>query len=455
MSLSVITGRGERLCSEEFDNELLEFGKHIEKRSLMFCLCKNELGSLVGYLGAMKNKVVPVMLDAAKDSALMKHLLDIYRPNYIWAPRDSIVVYGQPCYTAYEYALYKYDDRPAKLNDDLALLLTTSGSTGSPKLVRLSYENILSNAESIAEYLHIDENERPVSSLPMHYSFGLSVINSHYVKGATLLLTNQPVIQKKFWEFIQEEKATSMAGVPFTYEMLRRLKIFQMNLPYMKTMIQAGGKLEVQLVQEYVDHCLQCGKEFIVMYGQTEASPRMSYLPWKYAKAKPASIGIAIPNGKFSLIDAHDKEITKPDIDGELIYEGPNVCLGYAECREDLQKGDENQGILHTGDVARRDADGFYYITGRMKRFVKLFGNRVNLDATEQLLKSVTLDVACVGVDDKLTTFITDTSKLKSVKKTLVQKTGLNLSAFDVRVIDTIPKKSSGKLDYTMLKEML
>ena len=191
------------------------------------------------------------------------------------------------------------------------------------------------------------------------------------------------------------------------------------------------------------------------MYGQTEASPRMSYLPWKYAKAKPASIGIAIPNGKFSLIDARDKEITKPDIDGELIYGGPNVCLGYAECREDLQKGDENQGILHTGDVARRDADGFYYITGRMKRFVKLFGNRVNLDATEQLLKSVTLDVACVGVDDKLTTFITDASKLKSVKRTLVQKTGLNMRAFDVRVIDAIPKKSSGKLDYTILKEML
>lgn len=452
MGLNIITDKGEHLSSTDLQRELTDFGKSLPKRSLLFCLCNNELGSLIGYLGSLQNKVVPVMLDASKDVESIKHLIDIYEPNYIWAPTDCQLTIGQPVYERHSYGLYKYSDKNACLNDDLALLLTTSGSTGSPKLVRLSYDNIWSNAQSIAEYLNIDENERPITSLPMHYSFGISVINSHYVKNATLLLTDQPVIQKTFWKFVQEEKATSIAGVPFTYEMLRRLRVFRMDLPCLKTMIQAGGKLNGKLVAEYVENCEQSGREFIVMYGQTEASPRMSYLPWQYAKSKPSSMGIAIPGGKFCLLDANDHEITEPDVDGELIYSGPNVCLGYAECREDLQKGDENHGILHTGDVARKDADGFYYITGRMKRFVKLYGNRVNLDATEQLLKAVTIDVACVGVDDKLTAFITDATKADDIKQLLMWKTGINARAFDVRVIDKIPTKTSGKLDYQALQ---
>lgn len=455
MGLNVITDSGERLNNVQLKTEIDKWVKNVPARSLIFCLCNNSLGSLIGYLASLENKVVPVMLDASKDGALMKNLLEVYKPNYVWAPEDSRAIIGAPIYSIYGYGLYKYSDEDAHLNKDLALLLTTSGSTGSPKLVRLSYGNVMSNAESIAEYLHIDENERTITSLPMHYSFGISVINSHYVKNATLLLTDKPVIQKEFWSFCKEQKATSIAGVPFTYEMLRRLRIFNMDLPYLKTMIQAGGKLNGKLVAEYVENCEQSGKEFIVMYGQTEASPRMSYLPWQYAKRKPSSMGIAIPRGKFSLLDASDHNITEPDVDGELIYSGPNVCFGYAECREDLQKDDENHGILHTGDVARRDVDGFYYITGRMKRFVKLYGNRVNLDATEQLLKAITLNVACVGVDDKLTAFITDESKVEDIKQLLMKKTGINVRAFDVRVIDNIPVKSSGKLDYQALQAKL
>lgn len=455
MGLNVVTDKGENLTLEELKAEIDEWGKYVPAHSLIFCLCTNTIGSLIGYIGSLENNVVPIMLDAAKDDVLMKNLLDVYKPNYIWAPKDSKANTGDIIYAAYNYGLTKYSDEDANLNNDLALLLTTSGSTGSPKLVRLSYENIKSNAESIAEYLKIDENERAITSLPMHYSFGISVINSHYVKNATLLLTDQPVIQKSFWNFAQNEKATSIAGVPFTYEMLRRLRVFHMDLPYLKTMIQAGGKLNGKLVAEYVENCEQSAREFIVMYGQTEASPRMSYLPWQYAKNKPSSMGIAISGGKFCLLDASDNEITEPNKDGELIYFGPNVCLGYAECCEDLRKGDENHGVLHTGDVARRDADGFYYITGRLKRFVKLYGNRVNLDATEQLLKTITIDVACVGVDDKLTTFITDENKADDIKQLLMKKTGINARAFEVRIIDKIPTKSSGKLDYQALQAIL
>ncbi|MBR4845704.1 MAG: AMP-binding protein, partial [Bacteroidaceae bacterium] len=327
--------------------------------------------------------------------------------------------------------------------------------TGSPKLVRLSLENLKSNAESIAEYLHIHENERPVTTLPMYYSFGMSVINSHLIKGATILLTDKAVLQREFWNFTKEQKATSIAGVPYTYEMLKRLRFFRMELPDMKTMIQAGGKLNAAFVKEYVDFAEANGKQFIVMYGQTEAAPRMSYLPHNKAVEKNASIGIAIPGGKFSIIDTDGNEITTPNVDGELVYEGANVCLGYAEKREDLKLGDDNHGVLHTGDIARVDADGFYYITGRMKRFVKVWGNRCNLDATEQLVKVITANCACVGVDDLITIFVTKEGIEEQVKDLLVEKTGFNPRAFQVKVIADIPKFESGKLNYPALQKMI
>jgi acyl-coenzyme A synthetase/AMP-(fatty) acid ligase len=237
--------------------------------------------------------------------------------------------------------------------------------------------------------------------------------------------------------------------------MLKRLRFFRMDLPELKTMIQAGGKLNAAFVKEYVDFAEQTGKKFIVMYGQTEAAPRMSYLPFDKAVEKGASIGIAIPGGRLSVVDGDGKEITEPEVDGELVYIGDNVCLGYAESRADLMKGDENHGILHTGDIAQFDSDGFYYITGRMKRFVKIWGNRTNLDATEQLVKAITPNCACGGVDDLITVFVTEDGLEDKIKSMLTEKTGLNTRAFQVKKIDSIPVKSSGKIDYPQLQKML
>ena len=262
-------------------------------------------------------------------------------------------------------------------------------------------------------------------------------------------------MQKDFWNFIKEGKATSIAGVPYTYEMLRRLRFCRMDLPYLKTMIQAGGKLNAEIVKEFIEDALAKGRKFIVMYGQTEAGPRMSWLPFENALEKFSSIGIAIPGGKLSVRDTEDKEIKTPDVDGELIFEGPSVSMGYTECLEDLAKGDENNGILHTGDVARFDKDGFFYITGRMKRFVKIWGNRCNLDATEQLVKAITTNCACVGVDDKITVFVTEEGLEETIIHHLTGKMGLHSSAFVVRVINEIPKKDTGKINYPALQQLI
>jgi len=455
-NIAVITDKDERLTYSEMKAEVKKFADVIPQNGLLFCLCENRLGSLVGYVSCLENHIPIVLLDGYQNSSLLKNLISLYHPEYIWVSNEKIGEIGGR--TIYSYASFSlqqmvYDtavDFP-EIHPELALCLTTSGSTGSPKFVRLSEKNILCNAESIAEYLHIDENERPTTTLPSYYSYGVSVINSHLVKGATILLTEGTVAQRHFWQFMKEHKATSMSGVPYTYEMLKRLRFFHMELPDLKMMTQAGGKLNKDIAKEYIDFAAEKEKKFYVMYGQTEATARMSYLPWGSAIEKYASIGIAIPRGKFSLLDTDGKEITEPDVDGELIYEGPNVSLGYAECRADLAKGDENHGFLRTGDVARCDADGFYYITGRLKRFVKIFGNRVNLDASEQIVKAITSDCACVGRDDKMIVYVTDESVCSSVKTLLSEKTGLNNRTFEVRCISEIPKNGSGKVLYSNL----
>lgn len=449
---------GMSLTYGDVDEKVHNLAVHLRKGSLVFCLCRNSIGSLIGYLAFIQASVPAVMLDGAKNSEVIQSLVEIYKPRYLWLPvsRASEFAGASNVISVDGYTLLKYSDALCyDVHPDIALLLTTSGSTGSPKLVKLTLRNLLSNAESIAEYLDITPDERPITSLPMYYSYGLSVINSHLIKGATILLTDKAVVQKEFWEFARKQRATSVAGVPYTYEILRRLRIFRMDLPYLKTMTQAGGKLNAALAKEYIDQAQASGRRFIVMYGQTEATARMSYLPWEHAAEKYSSIGIAIPGGAFSLTDTDGNEITQPEIDGELVYRGPNVSMGYAECIEDLAKGDENHGVLHTGDIARRDSDGYYYITGRLKRFVKIWGNRCNLDAAEQLVKGITPDCACAGVDDRITVFVTEDGLESRIKECLSEKTGLNSRAFAVKVVDAIPKNPSGKVQYSELQKML
>jgi acyl-coenzyme A synthetase/AMP-(fatty) acid ligase len=453
-NVAVITDDGTSVSYSDLENFSDKLKGIIPKRTLVFCLCTNTLGSFSGYFSFIKNHIVPLMLEASMDNELLTKLISTYKPEYLWLPADKQEQFPQAkeIYSIMDYSLLKLEsDEYFLLNNDLALLLTTSGSTGSPKLVRISYENIEANATSIADYLEIDENERPITTLPMSYSFGLSIINSHLLKGATILLTSNTLMQKEFWAFLKNQNATSMSGVPYTYEILHKFRFFRMDLPSLKTLTQAGGKLNNELNKEFSEFCHQSGKRFFVMYGQTEATARMSYLPHQYSLTKLGSMGISIPGGEFSLIDETGVTIEGHEIVGELVYKGKNVSLGYAECGYDLIKGDENKGVLITGDLAKRDSDNFHYIVGRKKRFIKIFGNRVNLDETERLLKSIISDCACTGADDHMLIYITDNSRKDEIRNFISSKTGIHHSAFTVRHIDTIPKNHSGKTVYSGL----
>ena len=456
-NIAFISSKKESVTYEELESFAKKISLKIKKRSLIFSLCENTSGSLIGYFSFISNGSVPLLLDSKIDKSLLLNLIDIYQPNYLWMPDSMMASFegGNFLFSNFGYSLIGISDEDVALNDDLALLLSTSGSTGSPKLVRLTYKNMKTNAKSIATYLNINELERPVTTLPMHYSFGLSVINSHLISGATILLTNHSLIEKEFWDFVKEKQATSLSGVPYTYEILYRLRFFRMNLPYLKTLTQAGGKLLPKLVREFSEHSRSIGGNFFVMYGQTEATARMSYLPFEKLQDKYGSIGFAIPGGEFKLLNDDGKEILETEVDGELVYSGDNVCLGYAEIKSDLSKGDENNGTLFTGDIAKRDEDGFYYITGRKKRFVKLYGNRVNLDAIEQLLKAMDEgEFVCSGEDDNLIVYTTNQGKAESIVQFLSEKTGIIRHAFSVKEIVEVPKNSSGKILYAELSKL-
>lgn len=426
------------------------------RRRLVFCLCENSMGSVLGYLAFLTGHIVPMMLSSRLDALLLRRLMDLYGPAYIWAPGACVQgdLSGMSCvYRAYDYCLLKTDrDMKHPLHGNLALLLSTSGSTGSPKFVRQTYENIWTNARSIVDYLKLDATERPVTTLPMNYTYGLSVINSHILVGARVLVTEKGIMQKEFWSFMKEQRATSLSGVPYTYEMLDKLRFFQMDLPSLRTMTQAGGKLALPLHEKFAAYAQRTGRKFVVMYGQCEATARMGYLPPEKAVDKKGSMGIAIPGGKFRLMDLDGREIRQPDTTGELVYEGRNVAYGYAQCGDDLQKGDEWGGVLATGDMARMDPDGYFYIVGRKKRFLKIYGNRVNLDELDRMIQvTYHTSAVCAGEDDHLYIFLTDGHKAAAVRNFVIQKTGLNPAAFQTVCLDEIPRTESGKVQYTEL----
>ena len=452
-NIAVITETGEQISYAKLAQRCSEFASNIKKRCLIFNLCRNEIGSLVGYIGCLNAKIVPLMVKSDLDDELLQELINTYKPDYINLPSDIAKKFSdyKTVYENLNYKLLKTSyDSVYQLNDELALLLTTSGSTGSPKLVRQSYKNIEANTKSIVEYLELSESERAITTLPMNYTYGISIINTHLWVGASLILTEKGLMQKEFWQQLKEYNATSFGGVPYTYEMLYRLRFERMQLPALRYVTQAGGKLSPQLHEKFAQWAINSGKKFVVMYGQTEATARMSYLPAEKALEKYGSMGIAIPGGKFSLIDVDGNEVKEPETVGELVYTGDNVTLGYAECGEDLSKGDERKGRLETGDMAKFDKDGYFFIVGRKKRFLKIFGNRVNLDETEQLLKTkfTTFECVCSGVDDKMSIYITNENAKSDVLAFITDKLKFNAVAFKIIYINAIPRNESGKVIY-------
>ena len=381
-------------------------------------------------------------------------VINAYKPNYIFhiKRKDKIKLNYDLIKTFGSYELIKNKIKNnMKINDQLSLLIPTSGSTGSPKFVMQSYQNIFTNINQVTQSLNVQSHDRAITTMPLNYTYGLSIVNSHLYNGASIVINNCSFVDKNFWNILKDSKASNFGGVPFMYEMLDRIGFQKKITKDLKYITQAGGKLSQNLLKKFTQLCKDNNLKFITMYGQTEACSRMSFLDWKFAEKKMGSIGKTVYGGKFSIIDDKGNYINEPYKIGELIYEGKNVSMGYSSGYLDLNKLDDNKGRLFTGDLAEKDNEGFYYIRGRLKRFLKIFGVRINLDEIEVLLKKLKIECICTGNDKILFIYLMDSFDKKEMTNKISKIIGIHKSAIHLKKIETIPRNSSGKILYPEL----
>lgn len=429
--------------------ELLLSIPKLDGKKLVFLYLGNDIRSTSIYLSFLDTDHATVLLSESLDTSLKENLESEYRPTIIFdCKRDHIDGFESKTVPsdAFQTSIFIGDHTPTTVHSNCKVLLSTSGTTGSPKFVKLSEENLLQNARSICNYLPIIKDDVTPLNLPLYYSYGLSVLHSNAINGGTIVCGLPDILQKEFWNQMESFGFTSIAGVPYIYEMLRRIGFLKKEHPQLRYITQAGGNLSQNIKKEFNTYCLEHHIHFYVMYGQTEATARISYVPPHLLEDKITSIGIPIENGRLSL----DKET------GELLYKGPNVFGGYSEKRMDLNKW-EHIEFLRTGDLAERDEDGFYYIKGRLKRFVKIFGNRVNLDEIERYLKSslnIAL-VACVGIEDKfiLISHCEGHIKDEQIKSGLFDKFKIHQTSIKIQQIEEMPLTNNGKINYKKITE--
>ncbi|MCH9728879.1 MAG: AMP-binding protein [Actinomycetia bacterium] len=395
-----------------------------QRRLLILLETHNDAETLVRYLGALAGEHVVLPVPKGRDHSAM---IDAYQPDVV------IDAAGLQFRT----------DGAHRLHDELALLMSTSGSTGSPKMVRLSRTNLITNAAAIAEYLGIRRTDRAATTLPMSYCYGLSVVHSHLLAGAAIILTEKSVTDAGFWDLFRRHRGTTFAGVPYTFELLEQVGFTSMDLPHLRYLTQAGGRMPPERVREFAELADRQGWQLFVMYGATEATARMAYLPPDLAHDRSTAIGRPIPGGSFSITAVDDW----PDGTGELVFRGPNVMMGYAHQPPDLALG-ATLNELPTGDIARRGHDGLYEIIGRRSRFMKTYGLRIDLAQLETTLRTRGIPALCIESDDRLAVVAAGEVDRRDVQRLAACAAGVPVAAVTAVCVPQLPMLASGKPDY-------
>lgn len=413
-------------------------------KGLAFLRAENTVAAVSAYVACVEAGVPVLLLDKDVHEDALARLVSTYRPDLLLNldPREGYDVWSD---APFAVSATVREGAPST-HPDLAVLLSTSGSTGTPKLVRLSEQNIVSNAESIANGLGIEHEHRPISSLPYSYTYGLSVINSHLRRGATVILTDHALTTREFWGAVDEHRVTSIAGVPSSYKMLRQMRWTPAAHSSLRFATQAGGRLNDDDRAHFLHLFDQAGAKFFVMYGQTEATARMTIAQPEDLREHISTAGRAVDGGRFevALVDESGS--------GEVIYHGPNVMLGYAESAEDLALGDEMGGELHTGDLGYVEGD-LLFLTGRTKRIVKVFGKRVSLDDIERWLVGRADAVAVQGDDSVIIVAVGGEDVDPQVRLDLAEYLGVHPSGIKLSAVAELPLLSSGKVDLQTLRE--
>ncbi len=427
------------------------FKQFLNDNQLTILCADNDIFSLSIYLGALKFNSPIMLLNHDTDIVELTKIIKKFKPSFLISKNiSSINCKHDHNEKIHDYNIFSFswaNENSKLINEDLSLLLPTSGSTGSAKFVKISKKNIVANTKSIIDYLKITKNDKTITTMPMSYSFGLSIINTYFNAGAKIILCQHSLVSREFWKILDVSNITSLSGVPYIFELLFKFNFFKKSYSSLKTITQAGGRLKSELKKEILNYSNKNAINFFIMYGQTEATARISYVPPDMLSKKIDSIGIPIPSTELH-VEKNDSQ------EGELIFEGDNVSMGYANDYKDLYLGDSRNGILKTGDIGFKDSDGYFYITGRKKRFIKINGIRLSLDDAEKLIEnefcSTGIDVRCIGEDDNLILEYTCVNNIDNdLKNYLCKKIKIHHKYLTIARVKNIMRNSSGKKIYT------
>ena len=449
-------GRGTFTYSDLIEQSFI-LRNYIKANSFILLVCTNSIETFIGYIFAMKNNCTVMLIDAKMREEDINAVISAYNHDAIIGPKHILkelkVQQAENIFNDFfDYGVLVLKTvRKKPFNKNICLLLPTSGSMGSRKFVVISKDNLYANTNSIIKFLGITTKERAVTTMPFSYTYMLSIVNTHLEVGASILVTDKSLFTRSFWDNYTEHNVTSFSGVPYIYQILKKLALEKIFTPSLNLITQAGGKLRYEIASELVKLCKQQGVKFVSMYGQTEATSRISYLDPKFCEKKIGSIGKPIPNGKMWIENDNFEVITTAGHRGELVYKGPNVSWGYAHDYNDLCIAGQNNEMLRTGDIAYFDEDGFFYLDGRLKRIAKLFGIRLNLDELEEKMFDEGFLVVCLETEEKIGVFFEMEYCLDKLLNSLVKITSQNKSGFLCVKIPKFPRTVSGKINYNQL----
>ena len=410
------------------------------EHGLVMLISSNSYETLLFYSFFFNEKYPQIIIDDKTSERKTFEIIERYKPKYIILDKKEYInKFWEIKLRLNNFFFRKTNYKNFKLNKSIALLLSTSGTTGSQKFVKLSYKNIKDNTNNIIKYLKINNKDSCITTMPFAYSYGLSVINTHLKKNCSIILTEKSIFDKIFWERYNLYKVTNLNGVPIFFELLKKLGMQRIINQNLRFITQAGGKMEEELANLMIKFCNDNHIKLITMYGQTEASPRISYLKSKFLKSKFPSIGKPIPGGKIKIIK------------NEIVYYGNNIFGGYSSNIQDL-KIFKNNKSLKTGDIGYVDKDGFVYITGRKKRIVKINGYRLSLDEIQNnIFNDLNIKIACVETDNKLKIFFINIQDKESISKYLKKNLLISDKFFKLIIIQNFPLSLNKKINYKEL----
>lgn len=422
----------QRLSYRELADRVLRIAERLGSADIpLVCAVplERDLDSVAGYLAVLAAGHVAAVVAPGQESALEEFAPDLR------VSRGRVEVLNSA-------------GSAAAPHPDLALLLSTSGSTGSSKLVRLSRQGIQHNAEAIARSLHLRSDDRAITSLPLHYCYGLSILHSHLAVGAAVVLSDAQVSDERFWRTVTEYEVTSIAGVPHSFAMMMHAGLSDRTLPSVRRFTAAGGRLAPALAREIQAVGARAGWDLYVMYGQTEATARMSVLAPSDLAEAPGSVGRALPGGTFQIDQTVAEAAGLPAGTGEVVYRGPNVMLGYATSRWDLTDS-RDLDALRTGDLGYLDEAGRLHIVGRRSGFVKIVGKRIDLARLEAIAGEQVREACVVGDDDGIQiAYVTEQAmRPADIVDLLVARTGLPRRSLQAVAMAELPRLSNGKVD--------